>query len=204
MSLMHACFHLNRRLEGGLGLRFRRWSNLFVIINLFLVTIGLILLMYVIPGMIITAKPASLAFNTVVEVVTGGWLNNYRLHPWMWLAPILCYVMLILAGLIKGKNASLAYWCSALAIASILCSAALALFPFIVPSNWVGEAGFGSQSLTVWNVSSSAYSLMGMLYITVASMLVIIAYKLWGFKAAWRGKARLSKADLEKNDHTFY
>ncbi|WP_151192967.1 cytochrome d ubiquinol oxidase subunit II [Cysteiniphilum sp. JM-1] len=204
MVLMHACLHLNRRLAGELGLRFRRLSNLFILINLLLVTIGLIMLAYVIPGMIITDTPASLAFNTQVDVVTGGWLHNYALHPWMWLAPVLCYVMLLLAAITKEKNETIAYWCSALAITAILCSAAFALFPFVVPSNWVGAGGFGSQSLTIWNVSASEYSLMGMLYITFAFMVLIVVYKFWGFSAAWRGKSKLDKSDLEQNNHTFY
>jgi cytochrome d ubiquinol oxidase subunit II len=121
----------------------------------------------------------------------------------MWLAPIICYVALLLVFITKSKNPALAYWCSAIAIAAIMCSAAFALFPFIVPSS-LDISGIGSQSLTIWNISSSQFSLMGMLYITFVSMVLIITYKLWAFSAAWRGKSKLERSDLQENEHTFY
>ncbi len=204
MSLTHGCLHLNRRLDGELGCYFRRLANIFILSSLILMTLGFFMLLWVLPGMIVIQMPQTLTYNTQVSLITGGWMNNYTLHTWMWLVPVICYVMLILAWLLKGKNAALAYWCSALSIAAVMYAGAFALFPFVVPSSWVGNAGLGSQSLTIWNVSSSPYSLMGMFYITVVSMILIISYKFWGFRVAWRNKAKLDKDTLKNNEHTFY
>ncbi|WP_119343881.1 cytochrome d ubiquinol oxidase subunit II [Facilibium subflavum] len=204
MCLMHGSFHLNRRLSGELGKRFGRLATLFTMGALVGITLGVIALSFWLPGMVVEAAPFSLSYHTDVNVMVGGWMSNFTLHPWMWVAPVLCYVALILAIIIKSAKPAIAYWCSAIGIAALMCSAAFALFPFIVPSSVAINGKIGVQSLTIWNASSAPYSLMGMFYITIVVMIAIISYKLWGFYTIWRDKATLDQSDLEDNKHTFY
>ncbi len=204
MSLMHGSFHLNRRLTGELKRRFSKLAYLFSVFALILITIGLVALIYWLPGMNISSTPKTLSYHTDVVIKMGGWMQNYTLHPWMWIAPILTYAGIILAMLFQRVSGTFAYWCSAISISALLCSGAFALFPFIVPSSLDIAGGIGTQSLTIWNVSSAPYSLMGMFYITIVMFIIIIAYKFWAFNAAWRGKSAIGKQDLDENKHTFY
>lgn len=59
--------------------------------------------------MMIADASETLLFNITVGVVRGVVLYIYALHPWVWIASFLSYVVLLLATITKEKNEILAY-----------------------------------------------------------------------------------------------
>ncbi|MFT6835092.1 MAG: cytochrome d ubiquinol oxidase subunit II [Francisellaceae bacterium] len=207
MVLMQGGIHLNRRLGGDLGVKYRNLYYLFAIGFLAFVTTALLMIAFSIKGYIASDAAAHPnTYDTAVKVVTGGWLHNYDLHPWLWVFPASVYIGVIAAMICATKAKALAFWFSSLAIAGLLISAGLALFPFLVPSGFSSETVLqGTQSLTLWNASSRQYTLMGMLYICIPPLLVFaIASKVLGMFSIWKEKPYIDIEDVEKNSHTYY
>jgi cytochrome d ubiquinol oxidase subunit II len=206
MVLMHGALHLNRRLDETIAQDFRRLFHLFAKFFLITVTLAIFMLLWWLEGYILKEPGAHIStFNTPVKVELGGWMHNYMEHPWMWTAPILVYVGVFVAMITARWYKGLAFWSSCIAISSLLFSVAFALFPFVVPSQYAGAGtALGSESLTIWNVTSQPYTLMGMLYICIPVLVAAVIVKVMGMFALWRQKNYLSDADLKQNEHTFY
>ena len=94
---------------------------------------------------------------------------------------------------------SLAFWLSGIGVAGAVLTPILALFPFVVPSS-----AKVTQSLTIYNATSASFTMMGMFYITVILLLVIFAYKFWGYAMVWRKKKTISVEDVRQHSHHLY
>ena len=79
-------------------------------------------------------------------------LGNYALALVTMLAPVLGVVGTLLAALLLalGRLRLLAFCCSGIAIAGVIATAGISLFPFLLPSSLDPNS-----SLTVWDASSS-------------------------------------------------
>ncbi len=81
----------------------------------------------------------------------SGWLGNYVDYPLLWLVPLVGALAPLASGIAawleQGRIALLA---SGLACAAMLCSVAIALFPFVLPSSLDA-----ASSLTLWDGTSS-------------------------------------------------
>jgi cytochrome bd ubiquinol oxidase subunit II len=121
-----------------------------------------------------------------VAVAPGAWLGNYAQHAAFWIAPI---GALLAAGLtvllLKLRRPGLAFVTSALTQAGTVLTAALALFPFLMPSS-----SAPSQGLTIWDASSSAKTLLIMFVMTCVFLPIILAYTSWVF-GVMRGRVTL-------------
>ena len=126
---------------------------------------------YAFTSAIDVAGPSNPTLKTVAAV-HGGWLANYGAHPWTILAPILVYVAGIATAALLAMRANwLALVTSGLAIAGIIATAGLSLFPFMLPSSLDP-----ASSLTVWDASSSQLTLMIMLIATVIFLPIVMIY----------------------------
>jgi len=126
---------------------------------------------YAFTSAIDVAGPSNPTLKTVAAV-HGGWLANYGAHPWTILAPILVYVAGIATAALLAMRANwLALVTSGLAIAGIIATAGLSLFPFMLPSSLDP-----ASSLTVWDASSSQLTLMIMLIATVIFLPIVLIY----------------------------
>ena len=85
---------------------------------------------------------------------------------------------------------------SGLSIFGIIATVGLSMFPFILPSST-----HPSQSLTVWDASSSRTTLFIMLVATVIFMPIILAYTTWVYRVL-RGKVTVE--DIEAADKDVY
>jgi cytochrome bd ubiquinol oxidase subunit II len=113
-----------------------------------------------------------------VFATPGGWLENYRLHPILWTAPIGAVLSALVTRVLLGmKQAGAAFISSSLAQAATILTAGFALFPFLMPSSEVHD-----DSLTVWNASSSEHTLRIMLVAVVIFLPIILAYTVWVFR----------------------
>jgi len=121
-----------------------------------------------------------------VAIVTGAWLNNFRLWPLMWAAPV-CAVVGALGAYVslRAQHAGAAFMASILVQGATILTGGFALFPFLLPSST-----HPSQSLTVWDASSSAKTLLLMLAAVLVFLPIILAYTGWVFKVL-RGRVTL-------------
>jgi cytochrome bd ubiquinol oxidase subunit II len=113
-----------------------------------------------------------------VSIVAGAWLDNFHSWPWMWAAPVSAILgALAVLVLLQARLAGTAFIASLFVQAGTILTAGFALFPFLLPSST-----FPSQSLTVWDASSSAKTLLLMLGAVAVFMPIIIAYTTWVFR----------------------
>lgn len=121
-----------------------------------------------------------------VEVVRGGWLENYRTHAPLWIVPGLALAMaLATERLLSGGRFGLAFVSSALTVATVSLTAGIAMFPFLMPSSVEPSHG-----LTVWDASSSAKTLAIMLVAVIVFLPIVLAYTSWVFRTL-RGEVTL-------------
>ncbi|MGA9342472.1 MAG: cytochrome d ubiquinol oxidase subunit II [Rhodanobacteraceae bacterium] len=125
-----------------------------------------------------------------VALVRGGWLANYQHHPWLMLAPVLALLMLGAVILIPRRR--IAFIASGLAVAAIIFTAGVSLFPFLMPSS-----SNPAHGLTVWDASSSQRTLGIMLFATAVLLPVVLAYSTWAFRVM---RGQVTRARIESDE----
>lgn len=135
--------------------------------------------------------------NKQVQVETGAWLNNFSAYPLLWIAPGLGVIMPLLASLAsRNGKGGWAFLSSSLGNASIILTAGLALFPFIIPSSLMP-----SHSLTLWDSTSSELTLNIMTAVAFVMVPLILAYTSWSY---YKMFGRLNRQYIEDNKHSLY
>jgi cytochrome d ubiquinol oxidase subunit II len=169
---------------------------LLVLFTLAGIWVGLGLNGYTITSTVDPGGPSNPLLKTVTTGV-GGWLANDRAHPWMMIAPLLVYIMAPLAALLVGRRRFfLGFVASGLAIAGVISTAGLSLFPFMLPSSSDPNA-----SLTVWDASSSELTLGIMLGVTVIFLPIVLAYTTWVYSVL---RGRVTTADIQDTSAHHY
>jgi cytochrome d ubiquinol oxidase subunit II len=131
-----------------------------------------------------------------VTRAAGAWLANYHIHPPLLAAPALGVAGALLVALIPvGRARKLAFLASAVAVAGIVATTGISLFPFLLPSSTHPE-----MSLTVWDASSSQLTLFVMLLATAILLPIILAYTAFAL-GVMRGKVRL--ADVAQRESRY-
>ncbi|MDO5770405.1 MAG: cytochrome d ubiquinol oxidase subunit II [Psychrobacter sp.] len=200
MLVMQGGAYLAHRTEGVIQARTIRYASiaavlmavLFIGAGVWIQSInGYVITSVVVPG----AQPNVLAKE--VGVVSGGWMSNFAKYPMAWSFPVLGVLMaLVTAGLLKAGRALTAFVTSSVAVLSVIMTAGVALFPFVMPSSTYPNA-----SLTVWDSVSSHFTLMVMLYAVVIFIPIIVLYTSWAYRVM-RGK--VTSAYIRENEHTLY
>jgi cytochrome d ubiquinol oxidase subunit II len=127
-----------------------------------------------------------------VLVSPGAWLDNYRQHGVLWLAPLAALLGAVGAWiLLRLGRPGAAFVSSSVTLAGTILTAGIALFPFLMPSST-----HPGQGLTVWDASSSAKTLFLMLGVVIVLLPVVLAYTAWVYRVL-RGKITLE--DLRKH-----
>jgi cytochrome d oxidase, subunit II (cydB) len=107
-----------------------------------------------------------------VELAGGTWLHNFSRWPLMWAAPALGVGASLLAALLLWRGAKVsAFLATSSAIAGIILTVGFALFPFLMPSSLQPAMG-----LTVWDASSSHFTLWVMLLATAVFLPIVLSY----------------------------
>jgi cytochrome d ubiquinol oxidase subunit II len=110
-------------------------------------------------------------------------LDNYENYPVLWTIPALAFVAGAVTILLsKIERPGLAFITSSLVVTSIILTAGVAMFPFLLPSS-----SASNSSLTVWDASSSLSTLKIMFWAAVIFLPIIGAYTTWVFRVL-RGK----------------
>lgn len=132
-----------------------------------------------------------------VIIEKGNWINNYQLYHWMMIAPILGIVGEIATFFfVRIKSFGKAFISHSVAIFGIISTVGLTLFPFILPSSFDPNA-----SLTIWDASSSEFTLWVMLIAAIIFVPIIIFYASWVFMVL-RGK--VTDKTIEKDSKFLY
>lgn len=133
------------------------------------------------------AGPSNPLLKSVVTA-PGAWLDNYRAHGLLWLAPAGAVIAALLTHrLLRAGRSGIAFLTSSLTQAGTILTAGIALFPFLMPSSTNPNHG-----LTVWDASSSAKTLFIMLVAVVLFLPVVLAYTAWVFRVL-RGRITLEE-----------
>ncbi len=185
MFSMHGAFFLVSKTEGHLQRRAIRAarSTAFLVIVFFAVAGAWL---YFKTGYTVsTTLPHDGPSNPLYKTVTStphAWFSNYETWPWLMVAPILGLLMPLFASLFTARAAALAFTCSAISLIGMISTIGLAMFPFILPSS-----SNPSQSLMIWDSSSSQLTLFIMLVATLIFFPIVLAYTAWAYRVL-RGK----------------
>jgi cytochrome d ubiquinol oxidase subunit II len=147
---------------------------------------------YAISGTVSHVAPS----NPLAKAVTrapGAWMANFETYRALIAAPAIGIAGAFLVALLPASRLrKLAFLSSTLAVAGIIATAGIALFPFLLPSSTHPE-----MSLTVWDSSSSQTTLFIMLVATAIFLPIILAYTAYVLRVM-RGRVRL--ADVAQRD----
>jgi cytochrome bd ubiquinol oxidase subunit II len=151
---------------------------------------------YVITSQLAHDGPSNPLLKTAAQQA-GAWLNNYRTLPWTMAAPVVAILALAATPvLLRPGRAGLAFIVSGAAVAAIIATAGLSVFPFLLPSSLDPRA-----SLTVWDASSSHLTLKIMLFATVVFLPIILLYTGWVYRVL---RGPITAAFVEDNSHSIY
>lgn len=152
-------------------------------------------------GMTVTQmgdKTASLnPMMKIVQVHQGGWLGNFVKMPMLWLIPATVYVMVIATVWLQtAKHTLLAFVTMSLAVAAMILTAGVALFPFVLPS-----LTHPNMSLTLWDAASSRYTLNVIFWAVLILMPIILSYTSWAYRVM---RGTVSNEYVRANDKGLY
>jgi cytochrome d ubiquinol oxidase subunit II len=188
MLVMHGANFAAMKIEAPVGTRARRIARIAAAVaGLAFAACGVWLLTIHAP-VIIGTLPLDAPSNPPgkqVLLTAGAWLANFSRVPWLLAAPISALGMLLAVMLLPGGRA--AFVAGGIAIAAIIFTAGLSLFPFLMPSSTNPAHG-----LTVWDASSSASTLTIMLIATVVLLPIVLAYTTWAIRKMGGGITRAS------------
>ncbi len=128
----------------------------------------------------------------------GALMSNYAAVPWTAAAPVLGIAGALLTVLLLSlrRLRGLAFVTSGLSIAGVIATAGLSLFPFLLPSSLDA-----TSSLTVWDASSSATTLLVMTVATAIFLPIVLAYTAWVYYVL---RGPVTAADIEADPHMTY
>ena len=181
MLIMQGGSYLSLRTEAELSERARTAAQVAALLSLLLYVLGGFWVaqlpgLHIVSAIQADALPDPLAKQVVV--VAGGWLDVYQRLPWVRaLPPATGLAILACVAFLAWRRPGWAFLASSLAVAGIISTAGLSLFPFVMPSSSDPVA-----SLTVWDAVSSAWTLQIMLIATLIFMPLIIMYTSWCYR----------------------
>jgi cytochrome bd ubiquinol oxidase subunit II len=201
MLVMHGALYLQLRTEGELNARAAKAARWFGALFMAAFALAGVWQAVGIEGFRIVAMPdpggVVSPLSKTVEVVEGAWMQNYTARPWTMSAPITAFAGGLLALLFSAaKRTGLAFVCSGTAVAGVIMTAALAMFPFIMPSSTQPNV-----SLTAYDAVSSHLTLNLMFIAVVVFLPIVLLYTSWVYNVL-RGK--LSEDKIRKETHTAY
>lgn len=199
MLLNHGCNWLQLKTDGLLQQRAQTWGVRFSILSVAAFILAGIWIMFI-DGYVVTstldAAAPSNPLNKEVIRETGAWLNNYSAYPALVIFPVLGIAAGLLSAFFsRAGSGGWAFLSSSLSMTGIIMTAAVSMFPFIMPSSTMLNA-----SLTMWDATSSHFTLKVMFFVAAIFVPIVLSYTVWGY---WVMRGRLRQSDLGKA-HTIY
>ena len=201
MIVFHGANYLVLRTEGALQARAQKAAVIAGLLSAVLFVLGGIWTYLGIDGYVATAglDPAGPVnpLAKTVELQNGAWFANYAALPVLWLVPAAA-VLGALAGvaMIRSGRAFAAIVCSSISLLGIILTPLISMFPFVMPSSTMLNAG-----LTIWDCTSSQLTLEIMLFVTIIFLPLVLLYTGWAYKVM---SGKLSTKYIEDNSHSLY
>ncbi|MDV5225542.1 cytochrome d ubiquinol oxidase subunit II [Providencia rettgeri] len=201
MIVTQGATYLQMRTTGELHLRVRKATYITALLTLIAFAGAGAWLVMGIDGYVVTSTIDTLSvsnpLNKTVEMASGAWLTNFNNYPALWALPALGVILPLLTMLFsKADKNALAFVSSSLTIACIILTCGVAMFPFIMPSSIMPNA-----SLTMWDATSSLFTLQVMTVVAIIFVPIVLAYTAWCY---YKMFGRLDKNFIEGNKHSLY
>jgi cytochrome d ubiquinol oxidase subunit II len=103
--------------------------------------------------------------------------DNYLAHPALLLLPLAAVAALVAVRVLLGRNLLAAFAASCAVILLVVGTGVVGLFPNLIPSSLDP-----AYSLTIFNTSSSPYTLRIMTAVALVFVPIVIAYKVWVYR----------------------
>jgi len=201
MLMMHGAIYLQVRTEGIIKQRASKAALGAGIVCAIAFALAGVWVALGIDGYRILSMPdANSVFSPLSKIAdksAGAWMTNYYRHPLTMIAPALGFLGILLALLqARAGRQVLAFLFSSIALAGIIFTAGVSMFPFIMPSSIDAIS-----SLTVWDAVSSKKTLGIMFFVTIIFLPIILLYTSWVYRVL-RGKVTVQS--IQDNTHTAY
>ena len=132
-----------------------------------------------------------------VAVEAGAWFKNFNENPALWAFPALAVVGALLNVVAsKANRCGFAFFFSVLTMAGVIITAAVSMFPFVMPSSTHPE-----QSLLIWDATSSELTLTLMFYLALVFVSISLLYTIWSY---YKMFGRLDESFVEDNKNSLY
>ena len=153
-------------------------------------------------GYVVTSEldhfaPSSPASGKEVAVEVGAWFKNFNETPALWIFPALVVIGALLNVVAsKANRCGFAFFFSVLTMAGVIITAAVSMFPFVMPSST-----HPAQSLLMWDATSSELTLTLMFYLALIFVSISLLYTIWSY---YKMFGRLDESFVEDNKNTLY
>ena len=199
ITLQGATF-LSHRTDGDLQARVKKTASLLAIVLMVAFSLGGLWVSRIDGYVIQSIGDIGGVLSPLMKEVSrapGAWFANYNKMPILWLIPALAYVggFVVLLALRAGWTL-LAFIGSSLACVSVILTAGVALFPFVLPSSEMPNV-----SLTAWDATSSHFTLNVMLWVALIFTPIVVAYTGWAYRVM---SGKVTRDFIVKNDKTAY
>ena len=152
---------------------------------------------YVVTSVLDHFAPSSPASGKEVAVEVGGWFKNFNETPALWIFPALVVIGALLNVVAsKANRCGFAFFFSVLTMAGVIITAAVSMFPFVMPSST-----HPAQSLLMWDATSSELTLTLMFYLALVFVSISLLYTIWSY---YKMFGRLDESFVEDNKNTLY
>ncbi len=194
MLILHGATWLQIKADGEPAERARRYGMIAALVVIVLFAVGGVWVAQLDGYRIVTDLDPNGPSNPLrkeVVLEAGLWMNNFAKWPLLWLVPVVGFGGAVLALLgLATRVGTLSFLGSKLSVAGIITTVGAAMFPIILPSST--DPG---HSLTVWDGSSSHYTLGIMLIATVLLLPIVLLYTAWVYKVLW---GKVSERDVNE------
>ncbi|WP_340620688.1 cytochrome d ubiquinol oxidase subunit II [Xenorhabdus siamensis] len=193
--------YLQMRTTGELHLRSRTATHVCALITAVAFLLAGVWLIYGIDGYVVTSgldvNGVSNPLHKQVTQQVGAWLINFNNQPILWSIPVLGVILPLLTMLAtRLDKGAWAFLFSSLTVACIILTAGISMFPFVMPSSLNPNV-----SLTMWDATSSQWTLQIMFVVALIFVPIILSYTIWCY---YKTFGRLDKSYIENNKHSLY
>ncbi len=201
MLTMHGAVFMQLRTEGGLNERAAKAVRIFGLVFIAAFVVAGIWQFKFIDGYRIVSMPDPGMLLTplgkTVEVAAGAWQDNFGRWPLTIAAPAAAFIGAMLALILSsaGRPGS-AFIFSGVCLAGVIMTAAIAMFPFVMPSSTVPDV-----SLTAYDAVSSHKTLNVMFIAVVVLLPIVLVYTSWVYRVM-RGK--ITEEKIRRETHSAY
>ena len=152
---------------------------------------------YVVTSTIDHFAASAPASGKQVAVEAGAWFKNFNENPALWAFPALVVVGALLNVVAsKANRCGFAFLFSVLTMAGVIITAAVSMFPFVMPSSTHPE-----QSLLMWDATSSQLTLNLMFYLALVFVTISLLYTTWSY---YKMFGRLDESFVKDNKNSLY